>query len=684
MTKPLSRQNFISIIILADKSFHKGCNHEKKDEDQRNFQANIQVDSYINDVIEETIKVKYQRYIKLTCWVAIFLCSIIVIMNASNVSQDKGETKIQLAINASVFIVILLVLLIVLQYKPIYILYFIPLMIGVSSYMCNIQTFQKGYYRLDEFHISSCCFSHLIMILVPNKWKANSIIHTLSMIHLVYGIWKTFGITNSDMIFSLIFSCLWFTISSYLLIIKMRSMYAEILKNKKLIAEMKKVMQILPFGVVIWPSKVTDKWFTNIEFTSKYAKIRKDLEELNSIDVSFVEEDKQNHQDGPRELSAFLKAQQQQLDSKDSMTDNDVKIECNPHSLIEQADDTDSRTCNVKTLMVEWEGAEAYMHVFVDITDVIKLEEAKNNIKCQKIMFTSASHEFRTPLNSITNSFDIVFGSFKTIEKIGHPYFSQLQGRNKIVFDESFQELSKFVKIGKNSSMLLLTLVEDVLNLAKMEAGTFTILKELFSIQEILEEIQDIFTMQCEHKGLKFLLDAPPDIKNMLIHSDKARLKQIILNLVSNSYKFTFRGYIKIECKIVEKLEKLFVQFKVRDTGMGISEEQQEKLFKLFSMVSDTKGLNPNGTGIGLTVSKRYVEAIGGEIHLHSALRKGTDVIFTIPIDDESEFIPNNIQNNEESCNIFENEEPRGEGRFKIEDLQKIAICSREKFKQAS
>ncbi|CAI2360382.1 unnamed protein product [Moneuplotes crassus] len=543
----------------------------------------------------------------------------------------------------------LVVLLIILKFKPMYILYFIPMVIGVSSWMCNAMIPLKDYYSLDEFHIVSCCFGHLLMILVPNKWKANSIVYSLSMIHLIYKIWKTFGITNPGIISSFVASSIFFTISSYLLIMRTRSMYSEILKNKNLIAEMKKVMQILPFGVVIWPSKATDKWFTNTEFTNKFTKIRRDLEELNSIDVSFVDEDKQNHLDGPRELSAFLKSQQQQLDSKDLMTDSDVKIECNPHSLIEQADDSDSRTCNVKTLMVEWEGAEAYMHVFVDITDFIKLEEAKNSIKCQKIMFTSASHEFRTPLNSITNSFDIVFDSFKTIEKIGHPYFSQLQGRNQIIFDEGLQTLSKFVKIGKNSSMLLLTLVEDVLNLAKMEAGTFTILNELFPIQEVLGEVQDIFTMQCEQKGLQFVLDVSPDIKNMLIHSDKARLKQIILNLVSNSYKFTFRGYIKIECKIIENGGQLFVQFNVRDTGMGISEEQQEKLFKLFSMISDTKGLNPNGTGIGLTVSKRYVEAIGGEIHLHSALRKGTDVIFTIPIDDECEFMPNNIQDNLES-----------------------------------
>ena len=202
-----------------------------------------------------------------------------------------------------------------------------------------------------------------------------------------------------------------------------RSSYSEILKNKKLIKEMKKVLQILPFGVVISSAKKNQEWFTNQEFTNKFAKIRKDLDELSDIDISFINpRDEVNiSKEFPTNLSQVLKLQREKLDNNDVMVDDlmveeDVKIFCNPNNgnqLVNESEETlQERICNIKTLTVEWEGVDSYMHVFIDNTNVIKLEEAKNNIKCQKIMFTSASHEFRTPLNSITNSFDIILDSF--------------------------------------------------------------------------------------------------------------------------------------------------------------------------------------------------------------------------------------------------------------------------------
>lgn len=150
--------------------------------------------------------------------------------------------------------------------------------------------------------------------------------------------------------------------------------------------------------------------------------------------------------------------------------------------------------------------------------------------------------------------------------------------------------------------------------------------------------------MQCEQKELVFNLEISEDIKNLEIYSDEHRLKQIILNLVSNSLKFTFDGEISISCKLIESEDDMYVEFKVKDTGIGISSEQQAMLFTMFSMVSDSKLLNPNGSGIGLTVSKKYVEAMGGEIHLESIEDEGTIVTFTILVEPESMFFSKAIR----------------------------------------
>ena len=105
-----------------------------------------------------------------------------------------------------------------------------------------------------------------------------------------------------------------------------------------------------------------------------------------------------------------------------------------------------------------------------------------------------------------------------------------------------------------------------------------------------------------------------------------------MLNIISNSYKFTFKGFISINVKLIEQGDKEFIEFCIQDSGIGIKREDQKSLFKLFSMVSDDRNINPNGSGIGLTVSKRYVEKLGGEIHLKSQYGVGTNVRFTIEI----------------------------------------------------
>ena len=150
----------------------------------------------------------------------------------------------------------------------------------------------------------------------------------------------------------------------------------------------------------------------------------------------------------------------------------------------------------MKTLKIDWEGnPNSYMHVLIDTTNITQLEEAKNNIKCQQIMFASASHEFRTPLNAILNIFDLIKDTQKAmVEQIMK--FSQNNYEVTRVVEKMSCQIDKFIKIGHNSSSLLLSLIEDILNLSKMDIGEFNITMSDFSIKELLDQVYDIYSNQ--------------------------------------------------------------------------------------------------------------------------------------------------------------------------------------------
>mmetsp|Transcript_623 Transcript_623/g.530 ORF Transcript_623/g.530 Transcript_623/m.530 type:complete len:216 (-) Transcript_623:53-700(-) len=140
---------------------------------------------------------------------------------------------------------------------------------------------------------------------------------------------------------------------------------------------------------------------------------------------------------------------------------------------------------------------------------------------------------------------------------------------------------------------------------------------------------------------LDLIVEVDEVLKNINIESDRGRIKQILLNLLSNSLKFTFQGSITLSATVKETLDGQNLQFGVVDTGVGIKDEDQNKLFTLFGMAKSDRGLNPNGCGIGLTVCKRYLAKLGGDIKLTSKYQQGTSTKFTIPLPREM-----NLRNN--------------------------------------
>mmetsp|Transcript_8817 Transcript_8817/g.7797 ORF Transcript_8817/g.7797 Transcript_8817/m.7797 type:complete len:203 (+) Transcript_8817:360-968(+) len=170
---------------------------------------------------------------------------------------------------------------------------------------------------------------------------------------------------------------------------------------------------------------------------------------------------------------------------------------------------------------------QKFMHIFFETTQITQLEEARAQNKYQRQMLANVSHEFRTPLNAMSMSLVLLKDSIK--------------GPNK-----------KFLKIANSSCNILSSLVEDILDHAKIEAGMFEIQEVGFMTSELFNEVKEIFELQTSMKKIALIFELENNLEDIQIISDKQRIKQVLLNLISNALKFTDQGFIKV------KLEKYY------------------------------------------------------------------------------------------------------------------------------
>ena len=239
-----------------------------------------------------------------------------------------------------------------------------------------------------------------------------------------------------------------------------------------------------------------------------------------------------------------------------------------------------------------------------------RTQELENaNLKLQELdrlksMFiASMSHELRTPLNSIIGFTGII-----------------LQGMS----GEINQEQRKQLSLVENSANHLLDLINDVIDISKIEADKVELYIQEFDLSALSQEIKESFAVALNKKGLALLLEKPPAL---LIESDERRTKQILVNFISNALKFTYKG--EIEIKIAKK-DKI-VEVSVRDTGIGMEKEDMGKLFQSFSRIA-TSGRLTEGTGLGLYLSKKIARLLGGDIKAESEFGKGSAFTLTLPL----------------------------------------------------
>jgi signal transduction histidine kinase len=231
-------------------------------------------------------------------------------------------------------------------------------------------------------------------------------------------------------------------------------------------------------------------------------------------------------------------------------------------------------------------------------------ERLKELDKLKSMFIASMSHELRTPLNSI----------------IGFTSLILMGMAGKINAEQKKQLL-----MVKSSANHLLELVNDVIDVSKIEADQIDLSIEDFNLFEILNEIKDSFKILAEQKGLNLVLKAP---EKLIIRSDRRRVKQVIMNFVSNAIKFTGKGEIVIKAEEIKGMARVTVS----DTGTGIRKKDMKKLFKQFSRIYVSGEPIVEGTGLGLYLSKKIAILLKGNISVESVFGKGSKFIFDLPL----------------------------------------------------
>ena len=238
------------------------------------------------------------------------------------------------------------------------------------------------------------------------------------------------------------------------------------------------------------------------------------------------------------------------------------------------------------------------------------MEELKELDHLKSMFLASMSHELRTPLNAIMG-FTIWI----------------LMGMEGDLNEEQRKQLN-FVK---SNAEHLLTLINDILDISKIEAGKIELVIGEFLISEVIVDVANSIFPLAKEKGLEFIYDISEEI---IINSDKRRIKQILMNLLSNAIKFTLKGSVKIK---VNNLSKKTLEIIVEDTGIGMEEKNLKKLFQPFHQLDISSKKEYEGTGLGLYLCKRLLNLLHGEISVKSQLGTGSQFKFNIPINFKKE-----------------------------------------------
>ncbi|TNV84176.1 hypothetical protein FGO68_gene11556 [Halteria grandinella] len=258
-----------------------------------------------------------------------------------------------------------------------------------------------------------------------------------------------------------------------------------------------------------------------------------------------------------------------------------------------------------------------------DVTKMMIFEKQQQRMRAT--FFSSVAHELRTPLNSIMPIVKMVL---------------QLLSKGQVDTVQR-DRIANLLKIVMNSSVHLQNVIEDALDVSRIENNKFALFIEEFDIREVVEQVCDVMRFQLQQKGLEFKCEVAQEVP-VLVNSDQKRYKQVLFNLMGNAQKFTFQGGITVRVDYDPTTRVL--KTTVIDSGIGMSEEELKKLFRFFGTLQKSKNINRNGMGLGLTISKMIVRQLGGEISVCSTQQVGSEFSFSLPLPQPSHNVEKDIR----------------------------------------
>lgn len=260
--------------------------------------------------------------------------------------------------------------------------------------------------------------------------------------------------------------------------------------------------------------------------------------------------------------------------------------------------------------------AIAHATLYKDLQEAIVQAEEASRLKSQ--FLANTSHELRTPLNGIIGFLKLV-----------------LEG-----MADDPEEQAEFIQEAHKSAIHLLNLINDILDLAKIEAGKMDLDLSPVKLEDLMSDLEDFTSNLAQQKNLSFTLEMPSTRDPIIVYGNYQRLLQILLNLVGNAIKFTHEGGVTVSAEVQKKKVHFHnqdfpgsIKVQVADTGIGVSLDKQDRLFQSFSQVDGSRTRQYGGTGLGLAISQRLIEAMGGVVNFYSMGEGlGSTVTFTVPL----------------------------------------------------